>query len=264
MERDELIERIADVLRAEPMVRAAWLVGSIGRGTDDEYSDVDVWAVVAPEDIDAFAEAWPEASGKVADIVLRQGLGKRIFTHVTADWLRFDLSVGTPDDVSERPRDAVRPLFDHDGLADRLGDEGPPLAPSADRVAALSTEFLRVLGLLPVVLGRREYVVAAAGAGLLRTLLIRLYTEDVAVADRGGALHLAALLPPERYEALAALPPVEATRESALRFHVACAELFLPVARELAARSGADWPQALEDAALRHLERDLDVKLARD
>jgi hypothetical protein len=71
-------------------------------------------------------------------------------------------------------------------------------------VARLNREFLRILGLLPVVLGREEYVVGASGAGLARTLLIQLMVEEVAAPGPGGALHLRGLLPVERLVALTA------------------------------------------------------------
>ncbi|SDU76844.1 nucleotidyltransferase domain-containing protein [Jiangella alkaliphila] len=262
MDPDVLIGRIGEVLHDEPRVLAAWLSGSRGRGTADRYSDVDVWLVVSADDLQGFVEDWPKLSDRISPTVLRQQVrGGPVFNSVTPEWLRFDVSIGTPEEVATRSSSTLEPLFDRAGLTEKLQPAGEPLQPDPCRVAGLTTEFLRVLGLLPVVLGRDEYVVAASGTGLLRQLLIQLMLEDVAVEDRGGALRLAGLLPPERLRVLTELPAIEATRASALAGHVACAGVFLPLARELHDRCGLEWPEDLETAARRHLRTELDLEL---
>ena len=54
-ERDRLLARIKDVLRDDGRVAAAWLVGSLGRGTADPLSDLDLWVVLADEHREAAA-----------------------------------------------------------------------------------------------------------------------------------------------------------------------------------------------------------------
>lgn len=44
--RDALLDRVAATLGGDERVVAAWLGGSLGRGTADAWSDIDVWAVV--------------------------------------------------------------------------------------------------------------------------------------------------------------------------------------------------------------------------
>lgn len=260
MDDAELIARLDRELRTDPRVLAAWLAGSRGRGDHDRYSDVDVWLVTADADRAGFLADWPATCDRITPTVYRERLGGApVVTHVTPEWLRFDVSVGVPGDVAGRSGTGLAVLFDRAGLAARLRPDAPPLAPDPDRIAALATEFLRVLGLLPVVVGRGEYVVGVSGAGLLRTLLVRLMLEDVAVPDRGGALRLVGLLPPDRLAVLAGLPPAAATRESVVAAHLACARAFLPLGRQLAARTGAGWPAAMEAACRRHLADTLGV-----
>jgi hypothetical protein len=93
-------------------------------------------------------------------------------------------------------------------------------------------------------------------------LLIQLMTEDVAVEDRGGALHLRGLLPDAQLAAIDELPPISATRESAIAVHMAVARLFLPLARDLSKRTGTPWPDALESALRAHLDSQLGLKLS--
>ena len=258
---EPFLDRIVEILQADPRVLAAFLLGSHARGTADRHSDVDLWLVVEPGAKDAFVAGWPELSDRVAPSVLRQHVFGSTFLHITPDWQRWDVSIGLPDDVPSRTRSTVKLLFDRAGLTDRLAPPGAPKAPDPAKINALTTEFLRVMGLLPVVLGRREHVVGVSGAGLLRALIVQLFLEDVAVEDRGGALHLNALLPSERLRALLDLPSPETTHDSVLEAHLACARLFLPTARELAARTGAHWPSELEDALRRRLHTELGVEL---
>ncbi|WP_229670619.1 hypothetical protein [Microlunatus endophyticus] len=128
-------------------------------------------------------------------------------------------------------------------------------------MASLTQEFFRVLGLLPVVVGRGEYYVAVKGAGMALTMLGDLMLEDVAVEDRGGAMHLTRLLPADRCQTLMDLPAIEATRESVIDAHLACAAAFVPLARDLYRRCELEWPAAMEDALRRHLDKTLAIKL---
>jgi hypothetical protein len=105
-------------------------------------------------------------------------------------------------------------------------------------------------------------MLARAATALLRELLIQLMLEDVAVEDRGGALHLNGLITEARLQALRDLPPIAATREAVIAGHLACTQLFLPIARELSARAGVEWPAELERAAREHLRRSLSLEFA--
>lgn len=253
--------RLVKVLRSEPRILAAWLLGSYARETADAYSDIDLWIVVDPEAKAAFVDDWPAISDRVAPSVLRQWVFGSTFLHISPDWQRWDVSIGVPDDVAHRTRSTVKPLFDRAGLNDRLLPPGDPQAPDPVKISALTTEFLRVLGLLPVVLGRGEFLVGAAGADLLRGLIVQLFREEVAVEDRGGALHINALFSERRLTELSGLPAFEASYDGVFDAHMACARIFLPAARELAAASGATWPSELEEALRRRLRRELRINL---
>lgn len=256
-----LIERAEHVLSQDDRVLGVWLVGSFGRGTNDQFSDVDLWVVVAADDADSFCDDWPKLSDEISPTVFRRALGPRVFNHITSAWLRFDVSVGTPDAIGSRTRSTAKPLYDPHGLSADLAAPRAPKQPDAARVESITVEFLRVLGLLPVAIGREEFAVGVSGVGLLRQMLIDLMLEDVAVEDRGGALHLNSLLPADRQQTLANLPPLQATRESVINANVACATAFLPLARTLHARCALPWPQPLETAARHHLSTALSIDL---
>ncbi|MET9274771.1 nucleotidyltransferase domain-containing protein [Kribbella sp. NPDC003557] len=259
--QEGLIERAKHVLSQDDRVMGLWLVGSHGRGTADQFSDVDLWVVVTPDGAESFCDDWPKTSDEITATVFQRAIGGRIFNQITPDWLRFDVSVSTPDAIGSRSRSTAKPLYDPNGLSADLGEPGAPKQPDPSRVESISREFLRALGLLPVVVGREEFAVGESGASLLRDMLIDLMLEDVAAEDRGGALHLNRLLPADRQQILTDLPALQATRESVIAAHVACATVFLPLARALHARCSLTWPQDLEAAARKHLVTTLSVDL---
>lgn len=266
MQQDWLVDRLVEVLQADRRFQAAWLSGSLARDEGDQFSDVDLVVAVDDAERDALLVDWDDLAASVAPIVFSNRLDAgpaTVLNHVTDDWLRFDVTVLSPEAVVRtRTASTLCVLFDRLGLHERLRPAGATLQPSGPSVEGLVREFLRVLGLLPVVLGREEQVVGASGAALARTMVVQLMLEDTAVEDRGGALRLQGLLPEDRLTALAALPPIEATRESVIAVHLACAQLFLPLARELAARTGVAWPDEMEQALRAHLKRQLGLDLA--
>jgi predicted nucleotidyltransferase len=54
--RDDLLERIVDVLQADPRVVAAWLSGSFGRAVEDAWSDLDLHVAIEDESLAAFLD----------------------------------------------------------------------------------------------------------------------------------------------------------------------------------------------------------------
>ncbi len=258
--RVDLLGWITEQLRQDQRVRGLWITGSTARGTADAFSDLDLVEVVNDDGppASAFVDSWLTAVRQAMPLVYHQVLDfgpTVVVNHIVGDdWLRFDLLVGPPDVLRGRSRRTAKVVFDRDGLDNSLPVHGPVVGPSADVVAKVVPEFLRVAALLPVALGREDYVVAASGSTLLRTMLIQLMVESVEVEDRGGALHLSTLLSPQHYSALGALPPIATTRESAIDFQRACLDAFLPLAQHLCRRTGVTWPDEFATAVRRRLE----------
>jgi predicted nucleotidyltransferase len=258
-----LIGRISAALQADTHVRSAWLVGSLGRGNGDAFSDVDVMVVVPDDAFETVFKAYAANLAAIAPTVLINPLFGRVLNVVTDDWSRFDLTFMRPEEFAARAPAWAKPLFNR-------GDDrpsSPAMAPAGyrpapQRILALTQEFLRVLGLLPVAIGREEYVNCQLGIGHLRGMLIDMMIEQNCIApeDRGGALHVNRLLADAQRRALEAMPAVGPTRDSVLEAHVAYTRLFLPLAREMCAQTGAVWPQTFADATRKHLDRTLGLR----
>jgi hypothetical protein len=198
-------------------------VGALTRGTADAYSDLDLVVEVddpaAFDPVAALADATPT-------VLLRTMPFSAIA--VTPDWLRVDLVV-----------------------APRGGDGGPQPAPPTD-VDGLAEEFLRVLGLLPVVVAREEWIVASDGAWLLRSFLVRLLLAENGEGLMTGVKRLNEKLTAEQRALVEGLPPIVATRTGVIDAHRAIADAFIPRAKRLAQH----WPDALETAANDYLGRE--------
>lgn len=214
-------------------------------------------AVVHADHHAAAASRWRETLESIVPVVFwnQAGRGSVLVNAITDDWLRCDLIIVTPDAFGRRSRDRLRPLFDRDGLYESLPETLTPSQPDPARVARLIGEFIRVLGLAGVVVGRGEYFTAVYGAGLQREALMNLMLEEVTVPDPGGALHLSAVLPPDRMAVLLALPCPKPDRDEVIAAHIEIARQFFPRARVLSATLGIDWPEAFETAARRTLQR---------
>jgi predicted nucleotidyltransferase len=225
----ELYDRILAETRDLPGVQAVKLGGSLARGEADAYSDLDLDLVVVVDDaamFDAPAVVRAAATGTVLLRELPFGV-----VAVTTELLRLDLVVTETD-----------------------GD--PPSSDPPDP-AGIAEEFLRILGLLPVVVGREEWIVGSNAGWLLRTLLVQLLLAENGEHTPTGAKRLNEKLSAEQRRLVETLPPIAATRDGVIRSHVETARAFLPRARRLA----GDWPQALEDATRAQLVRELDLEL---
>ena len=69
-ERDHLLLRATNILRDDPRIVAAWLLGSLGSGTQDDWSDLDLWIVVGDESMREVAHERHKFSGRVAQVLL--------------------------------------------------------------------------------------------------------------------------------------------------------------------------------------------------
>jgi predicted nucleotidyltransferase len=261
-----LLARIEAVLRGDEQVMAAVVTGSLARGNADAFSDVDVTVLVSEAALAGFVEQWEHLLEGMSPTVFRRKFGNPaapIITAITPEWRRFDLVIQPLGATDTRAFASGLLLFARDGVADRLqlSDDTRPETP--DRLRFLVEEFLRVLGLLEVVVGRNEFLVGTDGVMLLRRLLIDLMLWERGATDRGGVKRLNPFLTQEQRLILEQLPPISPTRTSIIGGNVAIAKLFLPLARSMAARHGMKYPKEFERATLDHLRSKVGVVIDR-
>ncbi len=261
MTQDDIIRVSTEALAGQPGLKALFLGGSFGAGLTDAFSDVDLVAVVEPEAAEALASHWTGAVGKIDPVVheMRRPAGVLLVNLVTESWQRADLHLRASMNGSGYGQDGLRVLFDPDGLHATLPATEPARDPKA-RLEAIVREFLRILGLTAVGLGRGELVVTASGVFHLQSQLIALFALRTGGAYQGGALHLSRLVSAEQLQVLAGLPAPVAEREAVIVANLAYARAFLPEARAFATEIGAAWPGALADATFRALAERVDPR----
>jgi len=222
-------------------------------------------AVVAGERHGEAAEVWRSALEAAAPLVYwSPRIGPPTLVNaITQDWLRVDLWMVDRAPFLDHARSAhsvhaqstLVPVIDPENLHAALPDRTPAPAANRRQVEYIVSEFIRVLGLVAVGMGRNELVLGVMGAGLLRDLLMRLMVEETHSPDRGGMLHLSHTITREQMAELEALPCPGPARTEILAAHWAAARAFFPRAQALAAALDIPWPDAFEQATRAHLQR---------
>lgn len=260
MKQDVLIKKITDVLQQDEMIHAAWLCGSFGRGDADDFSDVDVLILADEKNLDEVFSSLRAGIGQIDNILYSKTLShSKTINAITEAWLRFDLTVLSHQQMKEKSQGPLLPLF---------GQTDPPLENTQEKSAIfpkeltdMANEFLRVLGLTPVVMARHEFVVAQTGTNIMRDLLIKLIIHENDPQLPRGALSLSKALTREQMDILVSLPPVSADKERLMLADKAIASAFLFRGRKLAEKIGATWPDHFEEVTLSYLERELGMRI---
>lgn len=132
---EALIERAREAFEGDERVRAAWIEGSIGRGTSDAWSDVDLHLAIADEAYEGFAPGASEVLSRIArPLGYLDGAfpgGVRIIAASVEGPLRLDLYLERRSSLASAPRHAGhRMLFDREGIDAELAS-APPLQVNA-------------------------------------------------------------------------------------------------------------------------------------
>lgn len=255
-----LLDRALGVFESDPRVIAAWLSGSVARGTADEYSDLDLLVATTDDDHASFTEEWMRWLEAITPTVLARRIpGVAGLYAVTPEWLRLDVvweARRTLPDTFFRERTL---LFDRDACAASVPPPLPPPAGSAVVVLGVVEESLRVLGLLPVAIGREDWLLGVEGVHAQRLLLFQLLQQVNAPLPVAGLKQWSSKLSAEQRLRFEALPPGAPTRDAVIAGSIAIAEEILREARAFAKHTPFAWPGSLETATRVHLERTLGV-----
>ena len=127
MKRYNATKAVADAILNEGLADALFLKGSMARGDDDNYSDVDMYAVVADENFDDFLarrvgylEAYkPLLNWEEVNFVGPQIVG------IYEDTLHFDLYTVMPGQIPQTGE--MKIIYDKQGLLTNYKPE--PLVP---------------------------------------------------------------------------------------------------------------------------------------
>lgn len=244
-----LYERALDVLGPDPRVISVELGGSIGSGTADRWSDLDLTVVTEPDAHEAFVADWPTWLERITPTVFaRTPIAPFIVNAVTDQGLTLDLAIW----AGAAPEWPTPPVVYAAGM---LGARFDNLADALDHAVA---EQLRSLaGPFLTFLQRDEHLTLLAGVPHLVALLTTVFLAETGAVPPGKRWN--ATYTEEQRAAAATIPPAGATRESQIAFTLGSARLLVERARPLYPRYGLEWPGALADVAADRLEAVLDI-----
>ncbi|WP_116597915.1 nucleotidyltransferase family protein [Primorskyibacter marinus] len=266
MDHAKAIDRIVDAIKDAPGIRALFLSGSYATGMADAYSDLDFVLVADEGATDAVASVWRDAIEKTGNIVLwwDRMTVPVLINAITEDWTRTDVIILKPDQMRAHTQSNLKPLFDPGQLYDGLPETAANTGPDPRKVRYQIEEFIRILGLLHLAEGRREYINGVLGIFHLRNLLVDLLIAETNAPHRGGVLHLNRLITDEQKALLTSLPPAIPNREAMIAGHLAYAKAYLPRARRWARHLGVEWPEQFEAATWAKLNETLSIKCPYD
>lgn len=259
-------ELSAHILHRDERVRLLWLTGSLATGTADGQSDVDLRVAVREEDFATVGHWWQELCEQVAPTIWKRRWpgppDEAILSAITHDYQRFDLVIQSVADMKPRRLEAAQLVFDKDGVAEHFLLTAPSLHDPYAGLHLLVEEFIRLLGMLPIVVERDDVPIGMEGQLALHSLFISLLLLEKGI-DRTsiGKRHVAALLTDEQRAILAQVPSLAPTMESLIQGRLAYGRLFLPRARRLMEARGQVYPADFEVATKRHLWETLGLSL---
>jgi len=243
----ELYQRTRQVLGADPRVTEVILSGSVANGSADQWSDLDLQIITTPHGYESFLADWEIWLARITPTVFaRRAIAPFIVNTLTTDGLTLDMAIYS----GNAPSDTGTPGYAVGLLASRPFDDlrGALEYAVAEQLRGLAGPFITLIK-------RDEHVRHLSGVshvlGLLTTVFLA-ETDSPPPAKRWNRS-----LTAEQRDAVAALPPLSATREGVLGFGLAVAELVVTRARPLYPPYDLRWPEELARVAADRLDMEL-------
>lgn len=259
------IKTITDYLKNSPGIEALFLAGSHGAGTEDQFSDLDFVMVASGFSLDNFTTISRAAIQQLGEIVLWRVSDSEVvrISSITDNWTRTDVVLLSRTQIAKRARSSLskqelKVLFDRNEIWPMISARPGPRKIDKTKLEWQFQEFLRILGLMTVSLGRGDHLNGVTGVTYLRSLLIDLMIQESSLGRRGN-MNLSRILTPPQVESLASLALPAPDREAIIAANLEFACQYITRARKFAAQTHVVWPQALEDATWKLLHKDLSI-----
>lgn len=240
------------MLGADARVRALEVGGSVGAGTADAWSDLDLVVVSEPDHHDDLVASWPEWVSRITPTVFaRTPIAPFVINTVTADGLTLDFAIWN----GEAPAFPPATTYTVGMLSgQRFDDIGAALD------YAVAEQFRGLAGPFVSLVQREEHLKHLTGVPHLLGLLTTVFLAETGAPP--PAKHWNATFTTEQRAAVAALPAVAADRERIMAFGLALAELLVTRARPLFVRYDLRWPADLATVTAQRLRATLDIDAA--
>ena len=244
-----LYERVVAVLDADDRVESLAISGSVGAGTADEWSDLDLQIVARVDRYDEFLRDWPRWLAAITPTVFaRAPIAPFIINAVTTDGLTLDLAVSKGEAVRFQPAsDYLVGLLS----SIRFGDIADALEYAvAEQLRGLAGPFISLVQ-------RDEHLRHLTGVPHVIGLLTTVFLAELGAPPPGK--HWNETFTAEQRAAAAELPAVSANRDGVVDFGLGLARLLVTRARPLFAIYDLEWPGPLARVAAMRLHECLDI-----
>jgi len=201
-------------------IESLWFVGSVAKGYADRYSDVDMLAVTRADREIPVAETEHALQEALSPVILksRRCTDSVLFNVVSPEWLRIDVSLYRSDvPMAYREHDAVLVFGSESSPTWNREEQGSSRGTSTAQVE----ELMRIMGLLPVVLGRENILGGFTGCGLVAIELIRIAGTVSGPGLSSGALSASKGMSQAARDTLSRLPGIAIDRLAIINFHMA-------------------------------------------
>jgi hypothetical protein len=245
-----LHERAIAVLGEDERVVRVDVGGSVGAGTADQWSDLDLEVVATAEGFDSLLGEWPRWLGEITPTVFaRTPILPFIVNAVTDEGLTLDIVVWKGEAIRFPPATeyAVGMLS---GV--RFADVGAALE------YAVAEQLRGLIGPFVSLVQRDEHLRHLTGVAHLVGVLTTVFLAETGEPPLGK--HWNQTLTAEQQAAAASLPPAGANRDDIIAFGLALARMVLERARPLYDRYDLEWPAALAAVAAGRLRDQLGIE----
>jgi hypothetical protein len=249
---DAVLDTLVAVAWDDERIRAVWLSGSVGRGTADAGSDLDV--ILTVPDVGDFLD--PDRWAVLDPIITIPVPGlPGGFAFTTRAGLRVDVVVEAVAAHATTPYRHRVAVLDKDGLGTPTPDDDPP-GPDLARMDAVVTEFLRQGAIFPAaIVARRDWLLGQVATHNCNVQLYNLLAQANEPLPPMGVKQWSSRLTPEQRELLASLPRPTATRESVVEAMTEAKDALRTHGRAALEAVGGTWPVDVERAIAAYWHR---------
>ncbi len=229
-----LLARVNEVLGGDHRVRSVSAGGSVGAGTADQWSDLDLTIITESEHYDEFISDWPNWLKRITPTVFaRTPIASFIINTVTCEGLTLDLVIRSGEAPDFRPPGGYAVGFSSTRFADIRDALDYAVA---EQLRGLAGPFLSLIQ-------RGEHLRHLTGVPHLLGLLTTVFLAETGEAPPTKVWNQT--YTEEQRDAVAALPALRASRDDLIAFGLGIANLVVSRARPLFERHHLDWPTDL-------------------
>ena len=254
------IDALAAKAEADPRIRAAWLAGSFGKETADRWSDVDAHLLIDSSALDQFRDEVETWLAQIRPLVfIRLMFSGRMVNAMTDEAMRLDVWLHD-DEIAAVAVDEARVLYEEEGILVWQPHPGDALTPdaAAELLGREIPEFWRCVAMLPVVVGREEKLVGAAGNSIILLALTNVLCAASGYRrDRGVKALNSFLLPHHRRRVEEAALLTTLPHEETTRFPLRLARVMRECGPAICEQWDVAYPQAMEETVLRYVTQEL-------